>query len=108
MEEISIEVVFAAAEKQQLVTVTLPNGATVAEAIAQSSIASSFPQHDLRSLSVGVWGHEVTREHVLSDGDRIEIYRPLNMDPREARRQFALAGQTMTGRPKDPRQAGPR
>lgn len=108
VEEISVEVVFAVAEKQQLTAVTLPIGATVTQAIAQSSIAGSFSQYDLRSFSVGIWGHEVTREHVLSDGDRVEIYRPLKMDPREARRQLALVGQTMTGRPKDSRQAGPR
>jgi len=108
VKEITVEVVFAVAEKQRLASVTLPVGATVAEAISESAIASSFPQHDLRSLSVGIWGHEVTREHVLSDGDRVEIYRSLNMDPREARRQLALTGQTMTGRPKDSRKAGPR
>jgi len=101
MTAITVEVVFAVAEKQEMVSVTLPSGATVAEAIARSSVADSFPQHDLRILSVGIWGREVTRDHVLTDGDRVEIYRPLSMNPREARRRFALVGQTMTGRPRD-------
>lgn len=96
MAEISVEVAFAIADKQRLVSVMLPIGATVAEAITQSSIARRFARHDLSSLSVGIWGREVTREHVLSDGDRVEIYRPLDMDPREARRQLALVGQTMS------------
>ncbi len=100
MAEITVEVVFGIAEKQQLATITLPSGATVADAIVQGSIAHEFPEHDLHALSVGVWGHEVTRECVLSDGDRVEIYRPLKMDPREARRHLALAGQTMGGRTK--------
>ena len=98
MAEIRVEVVFALAERQDLKAITLPEGATVADAIAASMLAKSFPEQNFDSLSVGVWGHTVTREHVLTDGDRVEIYRDLEIDPREARRQLALLGRTMANR----------
>lgn len=96
--DIQVEVVFATANQQQLCPVALPCGATAGDAIAKSSIARHFPEHNLDVLQVGVWGRLVTRDHVLSDGDRVEIYRTLELDPREARRQLALAGKTMGGR----------
>lgn len=96
--DIHVEVVFATADQQQLIAVSLPRDATVDTAIANSSIAGYFPEHNLDMLQVGVWGRLVTRDHVLSDGDRVEIYRALELDPREARRQLALSGQTMGGR----------
>lgn len=100
MGDIQVEVVFALPHKQRLVAVTLPIGATVADAISESSISRHFPDDSLGDLEVGVWGRHVTREHVLSDGDRVDILRPLKLDPREARRQLALLGQTMGNTPK--------
>lgn len=97
MANIQVEVVFAKADRQQLTRVTLADGATVAEAIAESSIARHFPDDDLDALQVGVWGRPVARTDLLSDGDRVELYRELQLDPREARRQLALLGQTMGG-----------
>ena len=96
--DIQVEVVFATADRQQLTSVSLPYDATVDTAIAKSLIARHFPEHNLDALEVGVWGRLVTRDHVLSDGDRVEIYRALELDPREARRRLALAGKTMGGR----------
>jgi hypothetical protein len=96
--DIQVEVVFATANRQQLIAVSLPCDATVDTAIAKSSIARYFPEHNLDALQVGVWGRLVARDHVLSDGDRVEIYRALELDPREARRQLALSGQTMGSR----------
>ena len=99
--DIHVEVVFALAEKQKLTAMTLSRGATVADAIAESSIFKDFPGENLEQLTVGVWGRVVTREHVLSDGDRVEIYRALQLDPRHARRQLALLGRTMADRKKN-------
>ena len=84
--EISVAVVFAAKDSQLLVELKLPSGATVADAIAESALAKSFPQHALNALPVGIWGRvtEVSRE--LQDGDRVEIYRELTLDPMESRR----------------------
>ncbi|MCP4300115.1 MAG: RnfH family protein [Gammaproteobacteria bacterium] len=96
--DIRVEVVFALADKQKLTAVTLPRGATVADAIAESLISGNFPDENLERMTVGIWGRVVTREHVLSDGDRVEIYRALELDPRDARRQLALLGRTMADR----------
>ena len=93
---ISVEVVFALADAQALVAVTLLDGAVVGDAIEQSGIAARFPEIDLGDLPVGVWGHVVDRDTRLNDGDRVEIYRQLDIDPREARRQLALLGRTMS------------
>ena len=80
-----------------MVSLALPAGATVADAIAVSLLAERFPATDFNELQAGIWGNLVDRGHILSDGDRVEIYRPLELDPREARRQLALLGQTMGG-----------
>ena len=93
--EISAEVVLALPGRQLLVSVTLGQGATVAEAIAASGLAAQFPDEDLDALPTGIWGQPVRRDHLVGDGDRVEIYRPLRIDPREARRQLAQAGRTM-------------
>ncbi len=97
VEEIRVEVVFATPQRQRLVTVTLPAPATVMDAISRSALAERFPAETFDELQAGVWGHPVGRNHILSDGDRVEIYRPLELDPREARRQLAQAGRTMGG-----------
>lgn len=95
MTDIRVEVVFALADRQQLLAVSLPVGATVDDAITESTLSRRFPMQNLDALQAGVWGHLVTRDHVLSDGDRVEIYRPLQLDPREARRQRALVRPTI-------------
>jgi len=94
---ISVEVVFALPGRQVLADLELPDGATVADAIAASGVIQQFPEVSLATLATGVWGQQVEREHVLAAGDRVEIYRPLQSDPREARRQQAKAGKTMRG-----------
>ena len=81
-----VEVVFALAEQQVLKAVELSDGATVADAIDASCIAQQFPSADLEKLQAGVWGKPVARTCAVRDGDRVELYRPLEMDPREARR----------------------
>ena len=101
MASIQVEVVFARADRQRLIAVTLARGATVADAIFRSAMAQQFPEENLDKLQVGVWGQPVDRDHVLSDGDRVEIYRTLALDPREARRQLALLGRTMGQTSKD-------
>lgn len=86
---IVVEVVFALPGRQQLVQVAIGGGATVADAIAQSDLARKFPEVRFDKLQTGIWGRVVPREHVLNDGDRVEIYRPLERDPRDARRILA-------------------
>ncbi len=91
-DKVTIEVVLAIAERQVLREVAVPAGATVAEAIARSGIADEFPELEVESLTVGIWGKVVDRSKPVQVGDRIEVYRPLPIDPRDARRQIAVAG----------------
>ena len=81
-----VEVVFALPERQVLLTVNLKDGATVADALEASRIARQFPDEDLDALQTGLWGQPVDRDRPVKDGDRVELFRPLEMDPREARR----------------------
>ena len=93
--EFDVEVAFATPGKQLLLTVTVPTGATVSDVVAGSGIIEAFPEQNPQALSFGIWGKEVAGDTLVSAGDRVEIYRPLNLDPREARRQLALSGRTM-------------
>jgi putative ubiquitin-RnfH superfamily antitoxin RatB of RatAB toxin-antitoxin module len=69
------------------VELVLPAGATVATALAASGMQTRHPQVDLSLLPVGIWGSFCERSDVLRDRDRVEVYRPLLVDPKEARRQ---------------------
>lgn len=82
-----VEVAFALPGVQVLEAVELDEGASVGDAIDGAGLSSRFPDEQIDALPVGIWGHVVERDHRLRDGDRVEIYRPLDMDPREARRQ---------------------
>jgi uncharacterized protein len=105
-ETFGIEVVFALRERQELVTVQLQDGATVADAIEQSSMQSAFPEWNLNECAVGIWGRLVERNQRLQQGDRVEIYRPLAIDPREARRALAAQGRSMGKSSGDPDTGG--
>ncbi len=89
MARITVEVVYARPDRQALVEVSLEEGATLEAAIGASGIAARFPHDDLSKCRVGVWGRITERDALLEDGDRVEIYRPLVRDPRDARRERA-------------------
>lgn len=93
--EIRVEVVFALPARQILRTVSLSDTATVADAIEAAGLAAEFPDEPIEALPVGIWGKVVPREQRVVDGDRVELYRPLELDPRELRRKLAAAGRTM-------------
>lgn len=82
-----IEVVYAVREAADAVTVDLPPGATVRDALAAAGTAARHPGISLDAL--GIFGRRVSAETRLADGDRVEIYRPLTIDPKERRRQRA-------------------
>lgn len=81
-----IEIVFALPERQVLLETDVPEQATVADVIALSGIAGHFPECVLDALQAGIWGQPVARDHIVRKGDRVELFRALEMDPREARR----------------------
>jgi hypothetical protein len=85
-----VTVAYADTARQFAREVQLPAGATVADAIDASGIAEAagLAQADLQN--VGIFSRRVDRAAVLRDGDRVEIYRPLKIDPKEARRRRAL------------------
>lgn len=76
------------------VTVQLERGATVADALHASGLAARHPGLSIDALPVGIWGSFCQRSDALRDRDRVELYRPLRVDPKEARRrrQRAQAG----------------
>ena len=95
---LTIELAFATPSEQHLVTVELEAGAVVEDAVAEAARFREFAA--AKDLAVGVWGKCVDGQTPLRDGDRVEFYRPLRMDPREARRRYAALGQTMVA-PRD-------
>ena len=70
-------------------------GATVETAIAQSGIMMGFPESSIEGAKVAIFGKITAMSTVLSDGDRVEIYRPLIADPKEVRRKRAAEGKKM-------------
>jgi putative ubiquitin-RnfH superfamily antitoxin RatB of RatAB toxin-antitoxin module len=73
-------------------------GCTVADAIAASPLRTEFPSLDLEALGVGVWGRSAQPHQVLRERDRIEVYRPLRIDPKVARRErFQRQGSRAAG-----------
>lgn len=88
-ERIRVEVAYATPAEQVIVPLEVEAGASVASVIQRSGILREFPEIDLRVNKVGVFGKACDLEHLLRDGDRIEVYRPLIADPKEARRARA-------------------
>ncbi len=78
--------------------VELPAGATVLQALRASGIAGEFPALEGNTPVVGVWGRKAGPDDVLQQGDRVEVYRPLRVDPKVARRErFRSQGARATG-----------
>jgi hypothetical protein len=86
---ISVEVAHATPHKQAILRLELAAGSTVAEAIERSGIRSVFPGLAITAGAVGIFSRKVPLDQVLSEGDRVEIYRPLVADPKEVRRERA-------------------
>jgi putative ubiquitin-RnfH superfamily antitoxin RatB of RatAB toxin-antitoxin module len=94
-ESINVEVVYALADVQELAQLTLPEGCTVAQAIAASGLLEKYPEIDLKKNKLGVFAKLAKAETMLRDRDRVEIYRPLIADPKEVRKQRAAEGKVM-------------
>jgi putative ubiquitin-RnfH superfamily antitoxin RatB of RatAB toxin-antitoxin module len=86
-DEISVEVTFALPERQTIIALTVRAGTTVAEAIERSRILEQYPEIDPALPRVGIFGKLTRLDAVLRDRDRVEIYRALTADPKEARRK---------------------
>ena len=87
--ELRVEVVYALPSVADATRVSLRAPATLRDAIAASGVLERHPEIDLVRQACGVFGRRRPLDAALADGDRVEIYRPLAIDPREARRRRA-------------------
>lgn len=93
---IRVEVAYALPHQQKIIALLVEPGTTAAQAAERSGITRYFPDLDLANAKMGIFGQalgtkglESADRHVLHEGDRVEIYRPLSADPKEARRKRA-------------------
>jgi putative ubiquitin-RnfH superfamily antitoxin RatB of RatAB toxin-antitoxin module len=100
-DSIAVQVVYAEPATVWQADLRLPAGSTVGHALQASRFARLFPNYPYDDLKVGVYGQECPLSHVLADGDRVEIYRPLVFDPMESRRRRALHRKAFMTKPKN-------
>ena len=93
---INVEVVYALPHQQKIIAFLVKPGTTALQAVKCSGIATFFPEIDMDNLKLGIFGQSLGNKgdhtaatHVLHQGDRVEIYRPLVCDPKDARRKRA-------------------
>ncbi|MDX2462876.1 MAG: RnfH family protein [Porticoccus sp.] len=96
IELMTVEVAYALPTRQQLIELQVPKGTTAYEAVQQSGIIGQFPEIDIENTKMGIFGQALgtkglksPKEHVLEPMDRVEIYRPLIIDPKEVRKRRA-------------------
>jgi putative ubiquitin-RnfH superfamily antitoxin RatB of RatAB toxin-antitoxin module len=83
---VKVEVVYALAQRQDIVVLDLAPGATVRDAVVASGLLERHGLPDPPCLALGISGARVPAERTLAEGDRVEILRPLAADPIAARR----------------------
>lgn len=88
-----VGIAYATPAKQVWLTVEVPEGATVKDAIDKSGILRQFPEIDLETQKVGMFGKVAALDTVLEDGARVEIYRPITCDPKTVRRRARPEGE---------------
>lgn len=93
--KILVEVAYATPQKQVILECDVEAGSTARAVVLGSAIDQHFAEIDLNSCDLGIFGKAVADDYELSEGDRIEIYRPLIADPKEVRRQRAAKGLAM-------------
>jgi uncharacterized protein len=85
--DIDVEVIYALPQEQVLLKVRVAAGTTAAQAISACGVLARYPEIDPARMTIGVFSKIVPPDTPLNAGDRVEIYRPLTVDPKEARRQ---------------------
>jgi len=95
-DSIEVEVAYARPDKQKIICFSVPAGTTAMEAAELSGIVAEFPEIDLASAKMGLFGKHLGTKglagpetYIVQTRDRIEIYRPLLIDPKEVRRKRA-------------------
>ena len=92
---IMVEVAYALAERQVILSIEIEAGSTAEQAVQQSGVLNTFPDIDLGKNKLGIFGKLAKKDAILKSGDRIEIYRPLIADPKEVRRKREQEGKKM-------------
>ena len=92
---INIEIAYATPDKQVILAMEVQDNLSPRDAIKRSSIKDEFPEIDLDTVKMGVFGKQIIESYILQERDRIELYRPLLADPKEVRRRLAAEGKTM-------------
>ena len=90
-----VEVAYALAEKQSLISLEVNEGSTLKDAIDASGILKQFKQIDLSKDRVGIFSKFATLDTVLREKDRVEIYRSLEADPKKVRKERAAQSKAM-------------
>jgi putative ubiquitin-RnfH superfamily antitoxin RatB of RatAB toxin-antitoxin module len=93
--EMRVEIIYPLPHEQNLQTLDLAEGTTVAGAIEVSGLLQRYPDLDLACVKVGIFGKVAALDTVLRERDRVELYRPLIADPKAVRKQRADAGKAM-------------
>jgi putative ubiquitin-RnfH superfamily antitoxin RatB of RatAB toxin-antitoxin module len=96
---IHVSVVYSSAPRQlQEWALQMPEGSTLLQALEASGLAAAFPEVDLGTAVAGIWGRKAGMTQLLREGDRVEVYRPLQVDPKVARRErFRAQGARTAG-----------
>ena len=94
-EMLRVEVCYALPDKQELVAVKIPDGATLQQALEASGLLVKHAEIDLKKNKFGIYAKLSKLDAALRDRDRVEIYRPLIADPKEVRKQRAAEGKVM-------------
>lgn len=97
-DSIQVEVAYARPGEQLILSLEVPLGTTLEQAVLFSGIGERFAEIDLANAEVGIFGRLSKRDVVLRPGDRVEIYRPLLADPKEIRKRRAAQGKRMKRR----------
>ncbi len=87
VKKINVEVAYADVNKHSLIKLVVEEGCTIELAIDRSGILLEFPEIDLMKQKVGIFSTQKKLTDIVKEGDRIEIYRPLLVDPKEARKR---------------------
>jgi putative ubiquitin-RnfH superfamily antitoxin RatB of RatAB toxin-antitoxin module len=90
LKKILVEVIYPLPNQQKLFEIVLPQGSDILKAIEDSKILDVYPEINLDQNKVGIFGKVCKLTDILQDNDRVEIYRPLVADPKEARKNRAL------------------
>jgi uncharacterized protein len=98
-EDLPVRVTYALPERQVVVQLRVPPGTTAIEVVSRSGLLEQFPEIATRPLVCAVYGQTVADTYEVRSGDRIEILRPLQVDPKASRRQAAARARAKTLKP---------